>query len=525
MEYQPAFKPYAKQSEALKELKDKKFFALFMAMRTGKTKVIWDDFGQLELDGEIDDLVIIAPAGVYKIWLTEFKKHGSEDLKARLMVHVWEAGDNSKRAKEILASFLNYNGPRALIIDIEALSSVERAQALLKNFLTQRRVYVAVDESTTIKNDSLRTEFVLEVAPMAAIRRILSGLPTPRSPLDIYYQFQFLNPGLLGHNSFVNFSARYAKIQRVCMLPTELLRAKLAKRVAPGQLLEVKNGSPLSIDLLGRADIMDHLVARKIYFPVAPIIKGYQNEEELRSLIAPHSFRVKLEDCYDLPPKIYMKREVKLTKEQRRLYDEMLKNATAELHSKTFVNGGSVVVRMLRLHQILCGWVTDELGHEQTFPDNRTKEVMEILEEHDGKSIIWCCYDYNIRQVGEAIEKRYGKGSVARFWGGNPRTREDEERRFINDDRCNHMVSTQSAGGRGRPWACADLSIYHSSTNNLEHRSQSEERDQAVDKVRSVLSIDLVATGTVDEKIIEALRKKIDLATMITGDNYKEWLI
>lgn len=527
MTYQSAKPPYVHQSEALSRLKGKKYFALFMAMRTGKTKVTLDDFGQLEFDGEIDDLLVIAPAGVYRTWATAIQDHCSEDLKSRIMTHVWMAGDNSKIKKRNLENFMEYKGPRALIIDIEALSSVERAQSLVLNFLSQRRCYVTVDESTTIKNESKRTEFVVdEVQPLAHVRRILSGLPTPRSPLDIFYQFQFLNPGLLGQNGFSTFSSRYAKEQRVCMVPTEVLRSKLRKRVQPNQLLEVKGGSPLPIDLIGRGDIMDHLKARKIYFPVVTLIKGYQNEEELRGLIAPHSYRVKLEDCYDLPPKIYMKREVPLTKEQRRIYDEVLKNATAELLIKgQYVTANSVITRMLRLHQVLCGHTKDEEGNFHSFPDNRIDEVLEITEEHEGKTIIWCCYDYNIRQISAALEKRYGKGSVARFWGGNINTREEEEKLFLNDERCEYMVSTQSAGGRGRPWSVADLCIYHSSTNNLEHRSQSEERDQAVDKVRSVLSIDLVATGTVDERIIEALRKKIDLATIITGDNYKEWLI
>jgi SNF2 family DNA or RNA helicase len=443
-----------------------------------------------------------------------------------MMVHVWMAGANSKVKKRTLENFMSYAGPRALIIDIEALSSVDRAQKLVLEFLSQRRCYVAVDESTTIKNESKRTEFVVdEVQPLAYIRRILSGLPTPRSPLDIFHQFEFLDRGLLGHGTFTTFSSRYAVEQRVCMVPTEVLRSKLRQRTQPGQLLEVKNGSPLTIDLLGRNDIMEHLTARKIYFPVVKLIKGYQNEAELRDLIAPHSFRVKLEDCYDLPPKIYMQREVKLTSEQQRIYAEMLKNATAELNAGNYVTASSVITRMLRLHQILCGHTKDETGVFHTIPDNRVKELLEITEEHEGKTIIWCCYDYNIRQISAALEKRYGVGSVARFWGGNINTREEEEKRFLNEAQCDYMVSTQSAGGRGRPWSIADLCIYHSSTNNLEHRSQSEERDQAVDKVRSVLSIDLVATGTVDERIIEALSKKIDLATVITGDNYKEWLI
>jgi SNF2 family DNA or RNA helicase len=54
---------------------------------------------------------------------------------------------------------------------------------------------------------------------------------------------------------------------------------------------------------------------------------------------------------------------------------------------------------------------------------------------------------------------------------------------------------------------------------------QSEERVKAVGKTRQVAYIDLRVKGTVEEKIIEALRGKIDIATVISGDDWKEWLI
>ncbi len=125
----------------------------------------------------------------------------------------------------------------------------------------------------------------------------------------------------------------------------------------------------------------------------------------------------------------------------------------------------------------------------------------------------------------DALLKEYGPNSVARFWGGNVATREDEERLFLSSPNCRFMVATPSAGGRGRTWSNADLVIYYSSTNNLEHRDQSEQRAQGYHKERAVDYIDLIVPRTIEGKILNALRNKIDMASAINGDNYKEWLI
>ncbi len=347
---------------------------------------------------------------------------------------------------------------------------------------------VAVDESTIIKNPtSKRTKFLVkEVAGLAKYRRILSGLPSPKSPLDLYSQFEFLDWDILGFKSYFAFRARYAVMQR---------------------------------QIFGGRHVQ--------------LVVGYKNIEELRAKIEDQSYRVKLEDCYDLPPKIYTKREVQLTKEQTRLYAEMKLFATAKINETAHVTATIVIAQIMRLHQILCGHVGDEMGKRHAIPEYRTKALLELLEEFDGKAIIWCSYDFDVRNVSDVLAKKkdrdgnlvYGPGAIAQFWGGNTSVREEEEKRFLNDPDCRFMVATAAAGGRGRTWTVASMVVYYSNTNDLEHRAQSEERAQGVGKNDSVHYIDLVAPGTVDEKIIHGLRNKIDMATAITGDTYREWLI
>ncbi len=484
--YQPALPPRAKQREALERLEGRRYFALLMAMRTGKTKVALDDFGRLWAAGKVDDMQVIAPAGVYRTWVGQVETHVGSPLKEQLRVHVWDASETSRGHQIALEDFLAYRGPRLLLLNVEALSTVKRARELALKFASQRRVLGVVDESTTIKNyKAKRSKFVVrKLGPLQTARRILTGLVSPTSPLDVYMQFEYLKPGLLGFTDYWNFRSRYA-----IMVP----------KMIGGRRIEV--------------------------------VDGYRDEADLRERMQPHSFRVRLEDCYDLPPKTYQVREVPLSDEQARLYREMRDYATAKIAEAEHVTATIVITQMLRLHQILCGHTRTDLGDLKEIPEHRTEAVMEILEEYgpEGKAIIWCCYDQDVQKISAQLIHSYGSGSTARFWGGNKQTREAEEKRFLTDPKCRFMVATPAAGGRGRTWVVADLVVYHSNQNNLEHREQSEERPQGVDKAKSVLYVDLVAMApwgpTIDHKFLNALRGKIDMAAAINGDSWREWIV
>lgn len=468
--------PREKQAEALKKSKGKEAFAFLMAMRTGKTKVVLDEYGTMASQGKVHDLLVIAPAGVYRTWEGAIEL----DLGIAAEVHTWKSGGyGSQKAKRELQEFLDIKGPRILLMNVEALSSVEMARATIAAFLKDRKVYVAIDESTVIKNPSAkRTKYINKaIRDNAAVRRIMSGLVTPRSPMDLYSQFEFLDPRILGHKSFYTFRAQYAIMRQM--------------------------------DFGGR---------------LVPIIVGYRDVEDLQQRIKPHSFRVRLEDCYDLPPSTYAIREVPLTKEQERIYKELKEFATASLGKERHVTATIVITQILRLHQVLCGHTVDENGQWMALPERRTETLIELLEEHEGKAIIWCSYDHDVRKVSEALAKAF-KVKVARFWGGNRATREEEEKMFKTDPACPYMVATAQAGGRGRTWDVANLVVYYSCTNDLEYRSQSEERPKGVDKKTPISYVDLMVPGTVEAKIIHALRNKIDVASIINGDNYREWLI
>jgi SNF2 family DNA or RNA helicase len=444
--------------------------------------LVLDDFGRLEDEGKVQDLLVIAPAGVYETWLMAIDEHVGDALRGRLRVHIWRAADKTKAAETEQRIFLLARNPRVLLVNVEALSGVERAQNLCTTFLGQRRSMCVIDESVSIKGPSAdRAKFVVNaLRPIAGYRRTLTGLPTPHSPLDLYMQFAFLDPAILGFRNYTRFRNRYAIVEQ--------------KMFANARM------------------------------PV-DVVTGYQNLDELAELIAPYSYRVLLKDCYDLPPKMYSIRHVRLTAEQQRMYNDIKKYACTQIeNSEQHVVAHVALTQLLRLHQVLCGHVVDSEGNPVAFPENRTAELIELLSEFAGKAIVWVSYDIDVHKVSAALEREFGR-CVARFWGGNLRTREEEEHRFRVDPRCRFMVATPAAGGLGRTWTMANLVIYYSNTHNLGHRLQSEERAQAIGKADPVLYVDLVAPGTVDETIIKALRKKIDLSAAITRNNYKEWLV
>ena len=489
VKYKPQRKADENQAKALAKMRGKKAFALLMAMRMRKSKVLVDDFGEMELAGKVQDLMVIAPAGVYRTWIDVLKSDLSEDLKERVVVHVWQSGSGVGLERD-RKKFLAAKEPRVLLMNIEALSRKGAAREFSKGFLNQRANVLAVDESTKIKNNSERTKFIIKaLKPLADYRRILSGLVAPRAPTDLYFQFDFLDSNILGWKSWYLFRAH------VAYMKLQFLGGRSV------ELIDKEQGN-----------------------------NGYKPEaiEELKELTEPYSHRVEFRPKV---PTTYSIREVSMTEAQEKAYKEMKEFATTMLANESHVTATVVIAQIMKLHQILCGHVKDENGVEHEIPENKTAELMELLEDYGGKAIIWCSYDFDIRKVAKALEEEYGEGSVARFWGGNVKTREAEVKAFKTDPRCRFIVATPDSGGMGQTWDMADLTVYYSSKDNLEHRDQSEQRAMGRDKARGVDVVDLVCPGTIEWRedggpcILKALRQKMNMASTINGDNWREWVV
>lgn len=488
--------PMAHQVEGLGKMYSKprnpsnaNVFAWLMEMGTGKTYLNLAEWQAMVEAKEMDTLVVVAPAGSYRNWYidksddqqSELNAHLDPELRRRMVVAGWVSGGGAAVKRDLERLMRTRDRPRALFVNVEALSTDSGAAEVIRA-VAGPRTMMTVDESTTIKaHDANRSRRCHQLGQLMGARRIMTGLVTPKSPLDLFMQFSFLDWRILGHESYVNFESRYAVV---------------VKQQFPGARWPTR------------------------------VVKGYRNVDELHQLIKPYSFRKLKSECLDLQPKVYQPREVELTKEQKRVYGEIKEFATSQLSETSYVTATAVITQLIRMHQVVCGHVVDDDTKQIVdVPSNRIKTILEVLDEHDGKAIIWCTYHHELRKIVAALEKKYWPGAAAQFHGGNIKTRGEDEKKFLGDKRCLFMVATQAAGGRGNTWTVADLSIYAANSYDLEMRSQSEDRNHRRGQTKSVTYVDIVARGTVEERIIRALRQKIDLATLITGENYREWLI
>jgi SNF2 family DNA or RNA helicase len=254
------------------------------------------------------------------------------------------------------------------------------------------------------------------------------------------------------------------------------------------------------------------------------VVHAFQNLAELSDKVKGFSYRVLKEDCLDLPPKNFIKRHVTLTPDQKKVYQQMKKEAIATLNGKV-TSTMTVLTQLMRLHQITCGHFTADDGSTQSVESNRLNELMSVLEETEGKAIIWANYQLSVSEIIQRIIKEYGEDSYVHYYGlTSQEDRQDFIRKFQNDPKCRFLVGTPQTGGYGITLTQANTVIYYSNGYDLEKRLQSEDRAHRIGQKKTVTYVDLICENTVDEKIVKALRGKINIASEVLGEELKEWI-
>ena len=453
-------KPFEHQRKAFYMSRDKKSFALLMEQGTGKTKVIIDNASYLYGKGEITALVVIAPNGVHRNWLKEIDIH-MPDWCPRDSFY-YSSGMTKKRIEEYESVFSTENKLKIFTFNVEAFTS-PKAIYYMQKILVSNKVMLVVDESSRIKRPGAkRTKIITKFGKQVDYKRIMTGTPVTKGPEDVYSQFKFLDPQILGYDSFYSFRARYC--------------------------------------------IMGGFENRQIV--------SYQNIEELNRNIEGHSFRVLKKDCLDLPEKIYQRYYVEMTPKQKKLYDTMKKSFVAELEGE-MIEAPEAITRLLRLQQILCGWFPSEQGGQQIDDKNpRIEALKEILSDIDSKVIIWARFKADLR----AIERALGDLAVSYHGDVSSDSRELAVTRFQNDPKVKYFIGQPQSGGIGLTLTAADYAIYYSNSFDLEQRMQSEDRCHRIGTKNNVTYIDIETRKSVDSKIIKALREKKNLADVITKD-------
>ena len=460
-------KPFEHQREALKKGAKLKNFAYFMEMGTGKTKVAIDNAAYLYTINEINTVIVLAPNSVYRNWEKEINMHCSVDYT--ITMHKEHNKFDYQHEK------LNF-----FLINVEALSHISGVTTLEKIIKpTKDKLMMIVDESTTIKNKSAkRTKNLIKLGLDIKYKRILTGSPVTKSPLDLYSQCAFLDKALLGFTSFLVFRNRYAVMRLI------------------------------------------EMGGRSIEIP-----QYYTNLDELELKLKSFSFRVKKEDCLDLPEKIYQRRNLQLAPKQQEVYNKLKKAAYVILRDSE-VSFTNKLTEILRLHQVCNGFVKMD-NQEITVFENcpKLKELLDIIEEAEGKFIIWANYVHNIQSIINLLKKTYNSDSVVSIYGEiTPQQRQEAVRRFQEDEKCRFFVGNPSTGGYGLTLTKASYVVYFSNNYNLEIRQQSEDRAHRIGQSKNVLYIDLVAEKTIDELIIAALKNKIKISAQTLGEVISNWL-
>jgi SNF2 family DNA or RNA helicase len=476
MNYKFKTKPYAHQITALEKSWNKENFAYFMEMGTGKTKVLIDNLAMLYDKGKVDSALIIAPKGVIKTWY-------EQELPTHLPDHIenvsvlWQPNITKTQQEKLDSLFEIDSALHILIMNVEALST-EKGVKFATKFINSHKTLMAIDESTTIKTPTARrTKNIIKIGQNAKYKRIMTGSPITKNPLDLYTQCEFLDPWLLDFASYYAFRNRYAEMKTM------------------------------------------HIRGRSIQ-----VVDKFQNLGELSDIVKQFSYRVLKEDCLDLPSKVFIKRHVTLTADQKRVYEQMKEQALAVLNGKVTTTM-TVLTQLMRLHQITCGYVTADDGTTQQVESNRLNELMSILEDTDGKAIIWANYQLSVGEIIQKIIKVYGPDSYVHYYGLTPQEdRQDFIRKFQNDPKCRFLIGTPQTGGYGITLTQANTVIYYSNGYDLEKRLQSEDRAHRIGQTKTVTYVDIIAEDTVDEKIVKALRNKINIASEVMGEELKDWI-
>ena len=473
MEYLPKTIPFKHQEQEIDATWNKRYWAHFWEMGTGKTKVVIEAAIRLFLTGKINGVLIMTYKGCFRNWTDqEIPAHMPDGFPYRMAIWTSSMLKKERLAYEALVkpddSKLDF-----LSMNIEGLVSM-KAMKEAQNFLKSRKCLMVIDESSCIKNrQAIRTKRVRKLAPHAVARRIMTGTPVTEGPLGLFSQMEFLEPGLSKFRTFTEYRAFYAIV------------------------------------------VNTELASGRVY----PQIVDYQNMDYLQKQMGKFSSRLLKTDCLDLPPKVFQTYGVEHTAEQAKAYKKMENELLLMFENGEIVSSTQAITTLMKLHQINCGFVKDDDGGLHPIPSNRIKALLEVLEQIEGKVVIFAVFHEDMRLIGEALTKAYGAKSFGYYYGKtSDAERAETLKNFRESPWCRFMVGNPTTGGMSLTLTVASYMIYYSNDFSLEKRLQSQDRIHRIGQKEKCTYVDLVIPKTIDTKIVGAHRRKKNLSDFILKD-------
>lgn len=530
MSYTPKTKPFEHQSTTLDAMWDREGYAWWWEQGTGKSKEFIDNGGMLYTEKMIGGMFLLAPSLLHRNFIErQIPLHLPDDIAEHTQTFFWNTQKSKTKSwKNAAEAFLGFKGLKILGMSYDGIMT-EEGRALAKALLTSTRCLYGADESGRIKDiKAARTVRVLGSAPFAPYRRIMTGTPISNAPWDAYTQIKFLD---------TNFWKPYGLDSPEAMKAAFGEWEKTARRVPPamakrGRSLnayyEANNVPPeLRTSYLDKGD--------GLCLQMIPKLKSdadgrprYKNLIQLRDILAPIRSRVLKDDVFDIPPKLYSRIDFDLSPAQRRIYDQLQQQGFTLMGDRQCSASLALTV-LLRLQQIACGYlVTDiEEGEEDPVimpmsPNPRIELLKEIVEGINHQGIIWARFSPDITAILEAL-RAMGKTCV-RYDG-----KISDDECFANEDAFHRgdaqwFVSNQAKGGEGLTLLEARTMIYYSNSFKLIERLQSEDRPHRFGQTHSVNVLDLFARGTMEERLINNLIGKFDVASIVVGDGLRDWI-
>lgn len=476
--------PLDHQRDIWDRTKDRPAYGLLWEQGCGKTKPAIDTAAYLYEKGEVNTLLVVAPNGVDRNWITdEIPAHLPDHIRKRSCCLFYETGKaGGVNFQNRLRDATDWGGFTVLTMSYDAFST-QRGKEFAGQFMRKRKCFFVADESQAIKNpETIRTKLMLAASAFAPYRRILSGTPLAQGPFDAWSQVRFLDGDYWkrkGLKTWSTFKAHFAEFED--------------KPFGPG--------------------------GRNI-----KVLKSYRNLDQLEAWLPEISHRLTKADALDLPEKIYQKRYVDLTGEQWKVYKDLKRDLMVVLDQGEIIEAPLAITWMLRAQQIACGYVTDIEGNvvSITGSNPRLEALQEIVEGTDKPGIIWARFTKDIDLIMEML-RRIGKKPVRYDGQVSDDQRALNKKRFQDGD-ADWFVGNQAAGATGLTLTQAKMVVYYSNSFRLVDRLQSEDRAHRIGQKDPVLYIDIVAPETIDERIVRALRDKQEIASRVLGDELKEWI-
>lgn len=480
--FSPVGAPYEHQLRLFELRREERKWAHFWEMGTGKSWEILHEMVWAFLHGEIDCALIVAKKGEYTNWemflIPDLMPPNIQYEVVTFDAVRWIYG---KQVAELTSLFTPKPGVlRILIVNVESFAY--RLPEVLDGFYDSsiRGVFMAVDESTCVKHyDAKRSKEAYVWGAKSKMKRIMTGTPVTQAPMDLWGQSMVLGKSVLGFTSYYSFRNTFCEFEQVYLGPKRSFK-KIAR---------------------------------------------YKNLEKLQGILNTFSDQVYKADCLDLPAKVYKKHAVYMTDKQAELYNQMRQEALVEVEGHE-IEVTNVLALVTKLHQISCGQLKVSDTEYVSIENNRIEALTELLEDFPGKAIIWANYRQTLADVIAALRAKFGPDTTVGYYGGtSAQDREYAVRSFQDPNSpVRFFVANAQSAGYGLTLTAATLVIYYSNSYNLEHRLQSEDRAHRIGQTQSVTYIDFVTPDTVDERILEVLRNKKNLAHEVLGSPLSEWI-